>query len=55
MKCDFYKKDGCIKCGRTDKWSMGFKVIDKMTGKKCIALICFECLAKQAEKGGEQE
>ena len=45
--------EGCAKCGRTDKWMVGYDVVDKSTGKKSVAAICFACLAKLADKDGE--
>lgn len=48
------ESDGCVKCGRTDECCIGVIVKDKQ-GKKMIAKICLYCLAKQADKDGEQE
>lgn len=49
------KAEGCAKCGRTDKWMVGYNVVDKSTGEKRIAAICFACLATLADRRGEDE
>lgn len=52
------QREGCIKCGRTDRWMLGRVAKDKR-GEKLIVGVCFECMAKEAEdkvlKGGKQE
>ena len=52
------QREGCIKCGRTDRWMLGRVAKDKQ-GKKIIVGMCFECMANQAENnmlnGGERE
>lgn len=50
--------EGCIKCGRMDRWMLGRVAKDEQS-KKIIVGMCFECMANQAEnnilKGGERE
>lgn len=45
----FKRREGCVKCGRTDRHMLGVTAIDKQ-GEKIIVGICFSCIAKQAEE-----